>query len=203
MISSEVADGGAPRPVPIRHSLQRVDVFDSRAHWQRRGPAEQVARHGADGRLRLVARAGHRRGEADAARARDNASFAALLQARRAAARRVRRAGGRESARAARRGRHPPFRLAPIAAPTDDAPCASAWRSTTRRRRCRRPRSTAPVAKFSVDEVLEPHVVRPFLDFLQREHPVSAAQCRRSCSRPARATTCRSPADGNTGEVTK
>ena len=32
-----------------------------------------------------------------------------------------------------------------------------------------------PVSRFSVDEVLKPQTVRPFIEYLQREHPVSAA----------------------------
>ena len=67
------------------------------------------------------------------------------------------------------------FRLAPIAAPTDASPIASRVAADDAPAPLPMAKVAAPVARFSVDEVLQPPVVGSFLDFLQREHPVSAA----------------------------
>jgi hypothetical protein len=67
------------------------------------------------------------------------------------------------------------FRLAPIAAPTDASPIAGRVSADDAPAPLPMAKVAAPVARFSVDDVLEPPVVGSFLDFLQREHPVSAA----------------------------
>jgi VWFA-related protein len=67
-----------------------------------------------------------------------------------------------------------PFRLAPVAAPTDAAP-AVALPGDDPPAPLPVARIVAPVAAFAVGDVLKPEVVRPFLDTLLKAHPVSPA----------------------------
>ena len=68
-----------------------------------------------------------------------------------------------------------PFRLAPVAAPTDSSPIADRVADDLAPIPLPVAKIVAPVARFTVDEVLKPDVVRPFLESLLRDHPVSAA----------------------------
>lgn len=67
------------------------------------------------------------------------------------------------------------FRLAPVAAPTDASPIASRLADDSAPVPPPVARIAAPVARFAIDEVLRPDIVRGFLDALQKTHPASAA----------------------------
>lgn len=67
------------------------------------------------------------------------------------------------------------FRLAPVAAATDASPIAKRVAGDEAPVPLPVSRIVTPIARFSVDDVLKPDIVRKFLDVLQREHPVSAA----------------------------
>ena len=68
-----------------------------------------------------------------------------------------------------------PFRLAPVASPTDAAPLAARAGDDAAPAPLPVARIVAPVAQFNVADVLKPDVVRPFLEALVKAHPVSAA----------------------------
>jgi VWFA-related protein len=67
------------------------------------------------------------------------------------------------------------FRLAPVATAADASPIAARVADEAAPVPPPVARIVAPVVRFSVDDVLEPGIVRGFLDALQRTHPVSAA----------------------------
>ena len=67
------------------------------------------------------------------------------------------------------------FRLAPVASSTDASPIALRAVGDEAPAPLPMSRIVAPVARFSVDDVLTPRVVGGFLDDLQLSHPVSAA----------------------------
>jgi VWFA-related protein len=67
------------------------------------------------------------------------------------------------------------FRLAPVAVATDAPPIAARMALDAAPAPLPLSHVVAPVARFSMDEVLEPDVVRAFLDALQRTRPVSVA----------------------------
>jgi VWFA-related protein len=67
------------------------------------------------------------------------------------------------------------FRLAPVASPGDASPIAARVADDAAPLPPPVAHIVAPVARFSIDEVLRPDVVRGFLDALQKTHPVSAA----------------------------
>ena len=66
------------------------------------------------------------------------------------------------------------FRLAPVATATDDSPIALRVAGDEAPAPLPIARIVAPVARFTVDDVLAPAVVRGFIDDLQLSHPVSA-----------------------------
>ena len=66
------------------------------------------------------------------------------------------------------------FRLAPVATATDDSPIALRVAGDEAPAPLPMARIVAPVARFTVDDVLAPAVVRGFIDDLQLSHPVSA-----------------------------
>jgi tetratricopeptide (TPR) repeat protein len=67
------------------------------------------------------------------------------------------------------------FRLAPVAAPADESPIARRVSVDDAPAPLPMAKVAAPVARFAIEEVLKPEVVRSHLDFLQRAHPVSEA----------------------------
>ena len=67
------------------------------------------------------------------------------------------------------------FRLAPVATAADASPIALRVASDDAPAPLPISRIAAPVTRFAVDDVLEPEVVRGFLDDLQLSHPVSSA----------------------------
>ena len=67
------------------------------------------------------------------------------------------------------------FRLAPVATATDASPIALRVAGDEAPAPLPMSRIVAPVARFAVDDVLKPEVVRGFLDDLHQSHPVSAS----------------------------
>jgi tetratricopeptide (TPR) repeat protein len=65
------------------------------------------------------------------------------------------------------------FRLAPIANATDESPIAARVSADEAPAPLPMAKVAAPVTRFNVEDILKPEVVRPHLDFLQREYPVS------------------------------
>ena len=174
IISSEVADGGAPRPIPsgIHYSetmysiIELVGVNSDRVSKSR--VTVQIAESESSPALVSV----------DAQpipRTKDQRAFAALLRLGvlppgEYVARAVVKVPGQPDALVTRS-----FRLAPIALPTDDSPIAARVSADDAPAPLPMAKVAAPVARFAIEDVLQPAVVRSFLDFLQREHPVSAA----------------------------
>lgn len=67
------------------------------------------------------------------------------------------------------------FRLAPVAVATDDSPIALRVAGDEAPAPLPMSRIVAPMARFTVEDVLRPEIVRGFLDDLQVSHPVSPA----------------------------
>ena len=178
MISSEVAEGGAPRPVPTGVHLQRDDVLDSRADGQRCGAAR-------------ASRACRSRSPSRRRRRRWSPPRRKPLPRRSAATQRTRRCSSSACCRRAntwraRSSRSPASpmrvvtRVVPPRAGGRGRPTSRRSRRSVAGRRCPgaaagRARSRRRSRSLPSTTCLKPDVVRPFLDYLQREHPVSAA----------------------------
>lgn len=174
IISSEVADGGAPRPIPsaVHYSETMYSIIELIGSDADRVSKSRVTVQIAesDSAPALVT------AEAQPIpRTKGQRAFAALLRLGvlppgEYVARAVVTVPGQPDALVTRS-----FRLAPIALSTDDSPIAARVSADDAPAPLPMAKVAAPVARFSMDEVLQPAVVRSFLDFLQREHPVSAS----------------------------
>jgi VWFA-related protein len=174
IISSEVAEGGAPRPVPtaMHYSETMYSIIeligDDGDRVSKSRVSVQIAE--SESAPTLIA--------ADAQpipRAKGQRAFAALLKLGvlppgEYVARAVVKVPGQPDALVTRS-----FRLAPVASATDASPIAKRVSVDDAPAPLPMAKVAAPVARFTIDEVLKPDVVRPFLEYLQREHPVSAA----------------------------
>jgi VWFA-related protein len=174
IISSEVNEGGAPRPVPsgIHYSETMYSILELTGDDGDRLSKSQVSVQIAESETSaaLVTAAA-----TPIPRAPGQRSYAALLKLGVLppgdyVARAVVKVPGQPDAVVSRS-----FRLAPVASATDESPIGARVTADEAPAPLPIARVAAPVAKFAVDEVLKPEVVRPFLDFLQREHPVSGA----------------------------
>jgi VWFA-related protein len=67
------------------------------------------------------------------------------------------------------------FRLAPVASLTDESPIARRISVDEAPAPLPMAKIAAPVARFNIEEILKPEVVAPHLDFLQRAYPVAAS----------------------------
>jgi VWFA-related protein len=173
MISADLADGGVPRPIPtaVHHSDTMYSILELSGDMGRVGKARvtvQVADSdtapalvGVDAQPLRSSQQGQR-------------SFAALLKLGvlppgEYVARAVVKVPGQQDAIVAR-----PFRLDPIAAAAD-APVAAPPRSVDDAPApLPAAKVAAPVTTFAVEDVLKPEVVRPFIEYLQRDHPVAS-----------------------------
>jgi VWFA-related protein len=174
IISSEVADGGAPRPVPsgIHYSETMYSIIELIGSDVDRVSKSRVSVQIAESETApaLVT------AEAQPIpRTKGQRAFAALLRLGvlppgEYVARAVVRVPGQPDALVTRS-----FRLAPIAVPTDESPIAARVSADDAPAPLPMAKVAAPVARFAIEDVLQPAVVGSFLDFLQREHPVSAA----------------------------
>jgi hypothetical protein len=174
IISSDVNEGGAPRPVPsgIHYSETMYSILELTGDDGDRLSQSQVSVQIAESETSaaLVTAAA-----TPIPRAPGQRSYAALLKLGVLppgdyVARAVVKVPGQPDAVVSRS-----FRLAPVASATDESPIASRVTADEAPAPLPIAKVAAPVAKFAVEDVLKPEVVRPFLDFLQREHPVSAA----------------------------
>jgi hypothetical protein len=174
MISSEVVEGGAPRPIPT--SIQYTETMYS-----------VLELLGTDSDRLAKARVSIQIGDTETSpalvavdakalpRGKSQRSYLALLRLDllppgEYVARAVVKVPGQPDKVVTR-----PFRLAPVAAAVDDTPPPSPPSVDEPPAPIPAAKVTAPVAKFAIDDVLGPAIVRPFLDYLEREHPVSAA----------------------------
>jgi tetratricopeptide (TPR) repeat protein len=173
IISSEVADGGAPRPIPsgIHYSETMYSIIELIGSDVDRVSKSRVTVQIAesDSSPALVT------AEAQPIpRSKGQRAYAALLRLGvlppgEYVARAVVKVPGQNDALVSRS-----FRLAPIAVPTDESPIAARVSADDAPAPLPMAKVAAPVARFAIEEVLQPAVVGSFLDFLQREHPVSA-----------------------------
>ncbi|HUE89909.1 MAG TPA: VWA domain-containing protein [Vicinamibacterales bacterium] len=173
IISSEVAEGGAPRPIPsaIHYSETMYSIIELIGRDGERVSKSRVTVQIAesDSSPALIT--------ADAQpipRSKGQRAFAALLRLGvlppgEYVARAVVKVPGQPDALVTRS-----FRLAPIALPTDESPIAARVSADEAPAPLPMAKVAAPVARFAIEDVLQPAVVQSFLDFLQREHPVSA-----------------------------
>jgi VWFA-related protein len=174
IISSEVGEGGAPRPIPtaVHYSETLYSILELIGDDLDRVSKSRVAVQIAE------SESGPALLSADAQpipRAKGQRAFAALLKLGvlppgEYVARAVVKVPGQPDALLTRA-----FRLAPVASPTDESPIAKRVSVDDAPAPLPMAKIAAPVAKFAIDDVLQPDVVRAQLDFLQREHPVSAA----------------------------
>jgi VWFA-related protein len=172
MISPDLGDGAVPRPIPtaVHRSETMYSILEltgdlgrvgkSRVTLQIADSATSPALVSVDAQLLRAAQGqGHR-------------SFAAVLKLGvlppgEYVARAVVKVPGQPDAVVAR-----PFRHDPVAS-ANDSPVPAAPRSVDDAPApLPAAKIAAPVAKFVVEDVLKPDVVRPFLEYLQREHPV-------------------------------
>ena len=173
IISSEVADGGAPRPIPsgVHYSETMYSIIELMGRDVDRVSKSRVTVQIAESESApaLVT------AEAQPIpRTKGQRAFAALLRLGvlppgEYVARAVVKVPGQPDALVTRS-----FRLAPIAVPTDASPIAARVSADDAPAPLPMAKVAAPVARFAIEEVLQPAVVGSFLDFLQREHPVSA-----------------------------
>jgi VWFA-related protein len=194
IISSDVAEGGAPRPVPtgVHYSETMYSIIELTGDDVERLSKARVQVQVAE------SEAGPTLVSADAQpipRTRSQRPYAALLKLGvlppgEYVARAVVNVPGQPEAIVTRA-----FRLAPVAAPTDDSPVARSVSVDDAPAPLPMAKVAAPVARFNIEDVLKPEVVRPHLDMLQRTHPVSAAN--QSVLEQARAGTyVQTPVDG-------
>jgi VWFA-related protein len=173
MISSDLMDGRVPRPVPtaVQHTELMYSILEltgDRGRVSKSRVTVQVADDESAAALVSVDARPLPGGEG-------SRSFAAVLKLGvlppgEYVARAVIKVPGQADAVVAR-----PFRLAPIAAVTIEPMPAPPSRSVDEPPAPLPAAKVAvPVSRFSVDEVLTPQTVRPFIEYLQREHPVSA-----------------------------
>ena len=174
IISSEVGDGGAPRPIPtaMHYSETLYSIIELAAENVDRLSTSRVTVEIAQSESSPALVSVDAR---PIPRTKGQRAFAALLQLGvlppgEYVARAVVKVPGQPDAHITRS-----FRLAPIASPTDDSPIAKRVSADDAPAPLPMAKIAAPVAKFAVEDVLEPEVVRPFLDFLEREYPVSEA----------------------------
>jgi VWFA-related protein len=176
MISSDLAEG-VPRPNPtaIHHTETMYSILELAGDTGRIGKSRvtlQVADTDTAPAL-LSVEAQPLRGQQQGHR-----TFAALLKLGvlppgEYVARAVVKVPGQPDAVVAR-----PFRLDPIASAADE-PVAAPPRSVDDAPAPLPPaKVAAPVARFAVEDVLKPGVVRPFLEYLEREHPVAPEHAR-------------------------
>jgi VWFA-related protein len=174
IISSEVGEGGAPRPVPtaIHYSESMYSIIelvgDDADRISKSSVAVQVA-ESENGPALVTANA------QPIPRDKGHRAYAALLKLGvlppgEYVARAVVSVPGQPPAMVTRA-----FRLAPVAAPTDESPIAKTVSVDDAPAPLPMAKIAAPVARFDVTDVLRPEMVRAQLDFLRREHPVSAA----------------------------
>jgi VWFA-related protein len=173
IISSEVGEGGAPRPIPtaIHYSETMYSILELAGEDAARVSKSRVTLEVAE------SEAGPALVRVDAKpipRSKDQRAFAAqlklgVLPPGEYVARAVVSVPGQPDAFLTRS-----FRLAPVAAPADVSPIAERISVDDAPAPLPMAKVAAPVARFSIDDVLSPDVVRAHLDYLQREHPVSA-----------------------------
>lgn len=174
IISSEVADGGAPRPTPtaIHYSETMYSIIELVSDDAERVAKSRVTVQIAENESSPALVSGDAQ---PIPRTNNGRAYAALLRLGvlppgEYVARAIVKVPGEADAQVTRA-----FRLAPVAAPTDASP--SAARDSADDAPAPPPISkiAAPVARFTIDDVLATDVVASFLDYLHREHPVSAA----------------------------
>ena len=174
IISSEVAEGGAPRPIAtgMHYSETMYSIIELIGDDADRVSTSRVTVQVAESETgpALVAMDAQ-----PIPRAKGERTFAALLRLGVLppgdyVARAVVKVPGQPDAHVTRS-----FRLAPVALPTDESPIAARVSADEAPAPLPMARVAAPVARFTIEDVLKPEVVRPHLEFLEREYPVTAA----------------------------
>ena len=173
IISSEVADGGAPRPVPtgVHYSDTMYSILELAGDDVERVSKSRVRVEVAESEAgpTLVSAEGQ-----PLPRTKSQRAYAALLKLGvlppgEYVARAVVSVPGQPDATLTRA-----FRLAPVASPTDESPIARSVSVDDAPAPLPMAKVAAPVTRFNVEDVLKPEVVRAHLDTLQRLRPVSA-----------------------------
>jgi hypothetical protein len=175
IISSEIGEGGAPRPTPtaIHYSETLYSILELEGRDAGRVSKSRVAVEIAEsesGPALVKANAQPIPRSLDTQRAYAAMLKLGVLPPGEYVARAVVSVPGQPDAQVTRA-----FRLAPVASATDESPIAARVTADEAPAPLPMAKVAAPVSKFTVEDVLKPDVVRPHLDFLQREHPVSAA----------------------------
>ena len=174
IVSSEIGEGGAPRPIPtaVNFSETMYSIIELTGDNRERLSKSQVRVEVAE------TEAGPALVSADGKpipRGESQRTYAALLSLGvlppgEYVARAIVSVPGQPDATLTRA-----FRLAPVAAATDTSPIAKSVSVDDAPAPLPMAKVAAPVARFAIEDVLKPEVVRGHLDFLQRTHPVSAA----------------------------
>jgi VWFA-related protein len=197
IISSEIAEGGAPRPIPtaVHYSETMYSILELAGRDAERVSKSRVSVEIADSESApaLV--------KVDAQpipRSKGQRAFAALLKLGvlppgEYVARAIVKVPGQPDAHVTRA-----FRLAPVAAASDVSPIAARVSADDAPAPLPMAKIAAPVTGFTVEDVLKPEMVGAYLDFLQRTHPISAAN--ESIVQQAReGKFVQAPADGKGG----
>jgi VWFA-related protein len=174
IISSELGEGGAPRPIPtaVNYSESMYSILELTGENRDRLSKSRVKVEVAE------TEAGPTLISADAkALPRDESqrAYAALLNLGvlppgEYVARAIVSVPGQPDATVTRA-----FRLAPVASTTDASPITKSVSIDDAPAPLPMAKVAAPVARFSIEDVLKREVVNAHLDFLERAHPVSAA----------------------------
>lgn len=195
ILTSEVEPGAAPRPIPssVVFSEAMAAILELAGSDAKRLAASRVTVQIADSETgpALISTEAQIRTRDDTQRSFVATLKLGVLPPGEYVARAVVSLPGQADAHVTRS-----FRLAPVASAADASPIALRVAGDEAPAPLPMSRIVAPVARFTVDDVLSPSVVRGFLDDLQLSHPVSAASS--AIVRQAReGTFALTPSDGS------
>ena len=174
MISSDLADGAVPRPIPtaVQHTETMYSVLELTGDASRVGKSRVTVQIADSESSPALVNVEARPLPGGTASRRTFAAVAKLdvLPPGEYVARAVVKVPGQDDAVLSR-----PFRLEPIAA-ASPAPAATTPRSVDDAPApLPAAKVAAPVARFAMTDVLKPEITRKFIEYLQREHPVTGA----------------------------
>lgn len=174
IVSSDLAPGGTPRPLPtaVQYSETLYSLLEIAGSDTARIAKTRVRLEIADSESAkpLVAADAQPFERAPGQRTYASLLKLGLLPPGEYVARAVVTVPGQDDAVITRA-----FRLAPVAAAADASPIAARVDADEAPAPLPMAKIAAPIVRFAVDDVLRVEAVRPYLDFLQREHPASPA----------------------------